>query len=120
MSDRTKKLVALRARTNQDLLVLVSRELDRGFALADVATTRNSPLFARAEKAFATATAMFPRIPGLPEDDRLRIDGKVKQLRFRLDRVPAYSNVRAYPVSVCRALPARPRWTVRRSGRPCD
>jgi hypothetical protein len=100
MSDRTKKLVALRARTNRDLLVLVSRELDRGFALADVAATRNSPLFARAEKAFATATAMFPRIPGLPEDERLRIERKVKQLRFRLEQVPAYANLRSYPASV--------------------
>jgi hypothetical protein len=34
------------------LLVLVSRELDRGFALLDVATTRTSPLFAQAERAY--------------------------------------------------------------------
>ena len=100
MSDRTRKLVELRARTNHDLLVLVTRELDRGFVLVDVATTRNSPLFARAEKALATAATMFPRIPGLPEDDRLRMEGKVKQLRILLDRVPAYANLRSYPASV--------------------
>jgi hypothetical protein len=33
MSDRTKKLVSIRHRTDHDLLILVSRELDRGFAL---------------------------------------------------------------------------------------
>ena len=60
MSTNTKKLRVLRSRTDHDLLVLVQREIDRGLALVDVATTRNSPLFAQAEKAFATAQTMFP------------------------------------------------------------
>jgi len=33
MSDRTRKLVSIRHRTDHDLLVLVSREFDQGFAL---------------------------------------------------------------------------------------
>jgi hypothetical protein len=68
--------------------VLVSRELDRGFALVDVAATRTSPLFAQAEKALSTVTALLPRISGVGEDERLRIKGKAKELRFRLDLVP--------------------------------
>jgi len=36
MSERTQKLVALRSRTDHDLVVLVQRELDRAFALVDV------------------------------------------------------------------------------------
>ena len=90
MGDRTRKLVALRARTDHDLLVLVQREVNAGFALLEAATTRNSLLFAKAQKALATATALLPRISGVSQDDRLRIEGKVKELRFRLDLVPAY------------------------------
>ena len=100
MGERTRKLLTLRARTDHDLLVLVNRELDRGFALVDVATTRNSSLFAQAEKALATATAMLPRIAGLSADDRQRIEVKVEQLRSWLDQVPAYANLRSYPASV--------------------
>ena len=36
MSSNTQKLRVLRARTDHDLLVLIDRELDRGFALVDV------------------------------------------------------------------------------------
>lgn len=98
MGDRTRKLVALRARTDHDLLVLVQRELNTGFAMVDAGTSRNSPLFARAERALSTATALLPRIPGVGQDDRLRIEGSVKELRYRLDLVPVYA--RSFPASV--------------------
>ena len=96
MSTNTQKLRVLRSRTDADLLVLVNCEINRGFALVDVATTRDSPVFAQAEKAHDTATALFPRIAGLPESDRLRIETKVKELRSRLDQVPADANVGSY------------------------
>jgi hypothetical protein len=99
MSDRTKKLVSLRARTNYDLLVLVQRELDRGFALADVAASRNSPHFARAEKGYATVQAMLPKIAGMSQGDRGQIEARVKELRSRLDQIRDYANVRPYPAS---------------------
>ena len=100
MGDRTRKLLTLRARTDHDLLVLVNRELDRASALLDVATTRYSPLFAQAERAFATAMALLPRICGVSEDDRLRIETKMVKLRSRLAQVPQYANVRSYSASV--------------------
>jgi hypothetical protein len=81
------------------LLVLVSRDLDRGFALVDVATSRNSPLFAQAEKAIATATAMLPRISDVSQSDRVQIEARVNELRSRLDQIPVYANVRPYPAS---------------------
>jgi hypothetical protein len=99
MSDRTRKLVSIRHRTDHDLLLLVSRELDRGFALADVAT-RTSPLFAQAEKAFATATALLPRISDLNQGDRLHLESRLKELRFRLDQVPTFARVERYTASV--------------------
>ena len=96
MSERTQKLVALRSRTDHDLLVLVTRELDRAFALADVVASRYSPLFAQAVKAHSTATALLPRIAGLSQDDRLRIEGKAAELRVRLEQVPLWANVRKF------------------------
>lgn len=100
MGERTRKLLTLRARTNHDLLVLLNRELDRGFAFLDTVITRNSPLFVQAEKALATATEMLPRIASLSADDRQRIAAKVEQLRLRIDEVPAYANLLSYPASV--------------------
>jgi hypothetical protein len=100
MSDRTRKLVSIRHRTGQDLQVLVSRELDRGFALVDVATARTSPLFAQAEKAYDTARAILPWISGLSEGDRLDLESRLKELRVRLDQVPAVARVERYTASV--------------------
>jgi hypothetical protein len=100
MSSDTQKLRVLRARTDHDLLVVVSRELDRGLALSDAVATRNSPLFAQAQKALNTATALLPKISDMSQGDRLRIEGKAAELRSRLERVPVYTNVRALPASV--------------------
>jgi hypothetical protein len=100
MSDRTRKLVSIRHHTDHDLQVLVSRELDRGFALVDVATTRTSPLFAQAQKAYDTARAILPRIADLSEGDRLHLESRLKELRVRLDQVPTFAKVERYLASV--------------------
>jgi hypothetical protein len=93
MSHRTRKLVSIRHHTDHDLQVLVSRELDRGFALVDVATTRASPLFAQAQKAYDTARAILPRIADLSEGERLHLESRLKELRVRLDQVPTFAKV---------------------------
>jgi hypothetical protein len=100
MSDRTRKLIALRSRTDHDLLALVNRELERAFALLDVTASRNSPSFAQAEKMLRMATTLLPRISDVSEDDRLRIETKAAELRSRLAQVPVYTNVRSSPASV--------------------
>jgi hypothetical protein len=99
MPTDTQKLRVLRARTDHDVIILVHRELDRGLALVDVATTRNSPLFTQAVKTHDTATALLPKITGLSQDDRQRIEKKLNQLRSRLEQVPVYANVRFYPAA---------------------
>jgi hypothetical protein len=99
MSTNTQKLRVLRTRTDHDLTIVVQRELDRGFALVDVAATRNSPFFAQAERVLGTATAWLPRIAGITRDERLHFERRVNELRSRLDRVPAYANVRSFPAS---------------------
>ena len=73
MSTNTQKLRVLRSRTDHDLLVVVNRELDRGFAVVEVAASRNSTLFTQAQKAFTTAAALLSRIAGLSADDRMRL-----------------------------------------------
>ena len=93
MSERTQKLVSIRHHTDHDLQVLVSRELDRAFALLDVATTRTSPLFAQAEKTHETARTILPRIAHLTGGDRLHLDSRLKELRVRLDQVPTFARV---------------------------
>ena len=100
MSERTRKLVSIRHRTDHDLLVLVSRELDRGVALVDVATTRTSPLFAQAQKAYDTARAILSRIAALSEGDRLHLESRLKELRVRLDQVATFARVERYLASV--------------------
>jgi hypothetical protein len=100
MSDRTRKLVSIRHRTDHDLLVLVSRELDRGFTLVDVATTKTSPLFAQAEKTYDTARAILPRISDLNEADRLHLESRLKGLRVRLDQVVMFARLERYTASV--------------------
>ena len=100
MSERTQRLVSIRHHTDHDLQVLVSRELDRGLALVDVATTRTSPLFTQAEKAYDTARAMLPRISGLSDGDHLHLESRLKKLRLRLDQVPTFARVDRYLASV--------------------
>ena len=100
MSDRTRKLVSIRHRTDHDLLILVSRELDRGFALVDAATTRTSPLVVQAEKAYDTVRAILPRISDLSEGDRLHLESRLKELRVRLGQVPTFVTLERYPASV--------------------
>ena len=91
MGDRTRKLVALRTRTDHDLLVLVQKEINVGFALVDAAINRNSSVFAKAERALSTATALLPRITNVSMDDRKRIEERLEKLRSRLALVPVYS-----------------------------
>ena len=100
ISDRTKKLALLRARTDHDLLILVSRELDRGLALVAVATTRSAPVFAQAVKAHDTAAAVLPRIGWLSDGDRLRLESKLEELLFRLDQVAVVCERAIIPISV--------------------
>ena len=100
MSERTQKLVSIRRRTNHDLLVLVNRELERGLTLVDLTTARTAPFFAQAEKAHRTAAAWLARISDLSQDDRLRMEAGLKDLRARLDEVPATARVERYPASV--------------------
>ncbi|HEY2016224.1 MAG TPA: hypothetical protein VGH38_22125 [Bryobacteraceae bacterium] len=99
MSSQTRKLSVIHARTDHDLLVLINRELDRAFALLDAAASRNSPLFTQAERSSATAKQLLPRICHLSEDDRVRVETRLKDLRARLERAPGVSKLQSFPAA---------------------
>ena len=100
MSTNTQKLKVIRSRTDHDLLILVERYLNCGNALLNTATMRSSPLFAEAERAHQRAMILLSKVSGLEKDDRTRTEDRVKELRSRLDQVPAFANVRSYRASL--------------------
>jgi hypothetical protein len=85
---RESKLIELQRKTDEDLLTLVRRELDRGLTLADVAVTVQSPLCAQAERAYKTVKAWLPLISGRDRDERQELEFRLKELRAALDRIP--------------------------------
>lgn len=99
MSERTQKLVSIRRRTDQDLLVLVNRELDRGIALANLLTARTSPYFAEADKALQTADTLLSKVSDGSDGDRARIESRLNDLRRRLDQVPAFATAARFPAT---------------------
>jgi hypothetical protein len=99
MASDTQKLRILRSRTDQELLILVQHELDRGYAALEAVLSRNSTAYAQAEKAHASATTLLSKIGGLSDSNRLSVEARLGGLRQRLAQVPAYANLRAYPAS---------------------
>jgi hypothetical protein len=85
---KQSKLVQLRRKTDRDLLILVRRELDRGQVLADVAATRQSPLYSESERAHRMTKALLPGIIGVTENERRELEGKLKELQTALEKPP--------------------------------
>jgi hypothetical protein len=85
---RESKLVELRSKTDRDLLILVRRELDRGVALANVATAKDSPLYAKAESTYSSVKLLLPKIGAVSQDERRELEVELKDLRATLDGLP--------------------------------
>jgi hypothetical protein len=84
------KLAELRARTNQELLVLIERELDCAASLADVGD---------AEKAYRKVISLLPKAPDMRQGERARIEEKIRELGFRLEQVPVGARAQRYSTS---------------------
>ena len=93
------KLAELRGRTDQELLFLIQRELDRALTLAEVAVNRESVFYADAEEGYAKVLTLLPEAPDMRRGDGARIEGNVKKLRFRLDQVPPGAKAQRHPAS---------------------
>ena len=90
------KLLELRSKTTRQLISLISNKLDRGLAYArvledeghsDWASTEHFAV--NAERAFADASAWMEYLHGAPQLDLRRLELKLSQLRFALDRANA-------------------------------
>jgi len=99
MQTDTQKLRVLRARTDQDLLALLQRELAHGMSVVALASTRSSQVYAQAQKSYETVAKLLPRIPNSTGAERLRLEQQVKELRNRLDEIPITAAARPYPAS---------------------
>jgi hypothetical protein len=86
----TGKLAELRGRTDRELLVLIQRELDRALTLADVAA---------AEKAYDRTVTLLPNVPDVRQEERAHVDATLKELRRRLDQIPAAARAQWHPAS---------------------
>jgi hypothetical protein len=83
------KLVALRQKTDRELLALVKTELKRALLLADVAATRESPLYHHAETILDRSTKLLPTISDLNRPEREAVESTMKEVRLALASVPA-------------------------------
>jgi hypothetical protein len=79
------KLAQLREKTDRDLVKVIRKELERGLILASVATTRQSPLYSRAEMLHGEAAALLAKVYGLSEAERTALEGRLLELRKALD-----------------------------------
>ena len=88
-ASNASKLAELRAKTDRQLSILVRREMERALVLANVAATRESPLYEQAETAYTRLKALLPRIGGMSRDERALMEANLKELRAALDWVSA-------------------------------
>jgi hypothetical protein len=99
MERHTKKLAQLRARTDRQLVELISARLDRGFAYARVLAARDSQAQGaavrefeqRAENAWREAHHLLPALNGIAETDRAALLRRAGILREVLDQFAAES-----------------------------
>lgn len=68
---------------------MIQHELERGLALASVATNKASPLHARAAEIYSKMETLLPALDGAGQGTRSQLKLKLRELRKALDRVPA-------------------------------
>ena len=73
-SSKSSKLAELRQKTDRQLLIVIQNELERGLTLADLAASKESALYARAERAWEKAKSLLPKINGVNTDERRQLE----------------------------------------------
>jgi len=85
ISNEGQKLRSLRSKTDQDLLILLEKEIDRALTLLEIATVKASLRKAQAEKIYLVARRVLPTLEGVDRAERMWIEMKMQELRRRLD-----------------------------------
>ncbi len=80
------KLAELRAKTDQQLLSVILRELDRALPMAKAAVSKASPLYIRAEKAYAKVKPLVPTVVAVSDENRAHLEKRVNEVRVALER----------------------------------
>ncbi len=75
------KFAILRAKTDRELVTVISHQLERGLRLA---RTDSAPR-TEAERAYAEAVLLLPRVYALPEAERRWLENRISELRAALD-----------------------------------
>ncbi|HEY9141825.1 MAG TPA: hypothetical protein VIN93_13090 [Bryobacteraceae bacterium] len=97
MEPHVQKLAQLRARTDRQLVELISAKLDHGFSYARVLAARDAQapwaaareFHQRAEDAWREAHHLLPALDGVAETDRAVLLRRVQILREVLDQFAA-------------------------------
>lgn len=84
-SPTPSKLGELRDKTDHQLYLVILRELDRALPMAKTAVSRESPLYVRAEKAYAKVKPLVPKVV-LDGDQKAHLDAKLKEVEAALTR----------------------------------
>ena len=91
------KLAELRDRTDRDLVRILTAELERSLAMANVAATKHSVFRAQAEAVYSRAKALLPKICRLTGDEQAELEAKLKELGMALDLVPGTMDLEEEP-----------------------
>jgi hypothetical protein len=81
------KLGELRARTDRQLLLVILRELDRALPMAKAAASKESPLYTRAEKAFAKVRPLVSKVEAVSDEQKADLDARLREVQDALIRV---------------------------------
>jgi hypothetical protein len=83
------KLAELRAKTDRDLIRIVSAELDRAILVAHLAGGMQSVFHVRATAVYTRVKALLDEMPSRGPNAPAEIEAKLKELRLALDLVPS-------------------------------
>ncbi|HWB98623.1 MAG TPA: hypothetical protein VG672_18060 [Bryobacteraceae bacterium] len=82
------KLAELRIKTDHDLVCVIRKEIERGVTLASVATSKQSPLYVRAENSYHRVELLLFKISNSSAADCAALRSELKAFRAALDTVP--------------------------------
>jgi hypothetical protein len=90
------KFAELRARTDRELAALISRRVYAMVACLLSESKVNGNIRAAAERVYAEAASLIPRIYDLPADKRKQLETRLAKLRALLDEEGMRPELRAF------------------------
>jgi len=83
------KLGELRARTDRQLLLVIMRELERALPMATTAASKESPLYARAEKAYLKVKPLVSKVEAVTDEQKSALERKLTEIQAALAKAAA-------------------------------